>query len=86
VTDRDGREVIAAGTTLDDAGLRRMNYLVRGVINTNSNPYRNMKSRLFQSGGVALVVNSSLLTTSAPCQPKKSINFICYVTGWDWYK
>lgn len=31
VTDRDGREVVAAGTRLDDAGLRRMRYFVRGV-------------------------------------------------------
>jgi hypothetical protein len=45
-----------------------------------------MKSRLFPSGGVALVVNRTpLLTPHAPCQTKKSIDFICYVMGEDWY-
>src|SRR5215217_2976997 len=46
---------------------------------------RAMKSRLFPPGCVALVVNSQLFTPPAPCQTKKSIDFIRHVMDWDWY-
>jgi hypothetical protein len=49
-----------------------------------------MTSRLFQGGaeppaGVALVINSPLLTPPAPCRWKKSINVIRHLMTWDWY-
>ncbi|WP_194726608.1 hypothetical protein [Noviherbaspirillum malthae] len=45
-----------------------------------------MRSRLFSPAGVVLVIHSPAMDSLHALPDKKSIDLICHVMPWDWYK